>query len=108
MLSGRFRTPQPMAILGRLVWEHWRQSARFVVAALAVVAVLLMGIVARWRVSEFRGYHVGFKDDPIIFFLGVLPVLACLPLLGLSAFLPDQWRNSYRFLADRGVPPKHV
>ena len=34
--------------------------------------------------------------------------LASIPLLGLSAFLPDQWRRSYRFLADRGVPPKYV
>ena len=24
------------------------------------------------------------------------------------AFLPDQWGRSYRFLADRGVPPKYV
>ena len=27
---------------------------------------------------------------------------------GALAFLPDQWGRSYRFLADRGVPPKYV
>ena len=31
-----------------------------------------------------------------------------IPLLGFFAFLADQRRRSFRFLADRGVPPKYV
>jgi len=37
-----------------------------------------------------------------------LLALLMVPLLGACAFLPDQWGRNFRFLADRGVRPKHV
>jgi hypothetical protein len=108
VLAGRLGRPQPMAIVGRLVWQHWRHSARLTGVILAVNVCLFAAIIGKCVGGQIDWNRLDFRGDPIIFCLGVLPILVCIPLLGLSAFLPDQWGASYRFLADRGVAPKHV
>ena len=47
-------------------------------------------------------------ENGVFLQLGILLSLVSVPLLGLCAFHADQWRRSYRFLADHGVPPRYV
>ena len=91
-----------MTILGRLVWLHWRQSA-WLLAAVGALLVpwAMLGIVSLIHLRPT-------PEGQVAAMFAVTMGLASIPLLGLSAFLPDQWKRSYRFLADRGVPPKHV
>ncbi len=66
-------------------------------------------IAFRWRL--FYGpfnpmYDVNSSD--VVLTLAPLLSLISIPLLGLCAFHADQWHRGYRFLADRGIPPKYV
>ena len=103
-LVDRLCVPEHRAILGRLVWQHWRQSKWTMVAIgtlLLPVAVVFVGALIRPQM--FQAGHNPFFQNPVVFL-----ALMTFPLLGLCAFMSDQRRNSYRFLADRGVPPKYV
>ena len=109
-LSPRLHAPERLAILGRLMWQHWRQSAWL----LAVVGVLLVPgaiSVVEWLIRTLADEPWRSGPTPerqVACWLAIDMALASIPLLGLCAFLPDQWGRSYRFLADRGVPPKYV
>ena len=107
--SPRFRVPARTAILGRLLWQHWRQSFRMT-ATLAGLIVIPAAVGILGAVWAFTSYQVAWLDKSLasLFCLvGVLPV-AVIPVLGVCTFLADQRGSSYRFLADRGVPPKYV
>jgi hypothetical protein len=107
VMSGRLGAPQRMAIVGRLVWQHWRQSV-WLTSVILAVDCLFLALIGKCLRRHIDLSHLDFRGDPIILYLGILPILVCIPLLGLSAFLPDQWGASYRFLTDRGVAAKHV
>ena len=109
-LSERFQAPERLAILGRLVWQHWRQSAWLPAAVGAfIVPWAILGVEWLIRTLTEESWGPGaYPERRVTFVLAVIIALASVPLLGLCTFLPDQWGRSYRFLADRGVPPKYV
>jgi hypothetical protein len=103
-LSIRFRRPSRLTILGRLLWQHWRQSRGLWLVLGAASIALAAWIAVRW-------FAAGYGDDlrdPLTQFFAIVPAFAVVPLLGLCAFHADQWAKGYRFLVDRGVPPKYV
>ena len=102
-ILARAGRPDRMAIFWRLAWQDWRQS----MATMATVggAIIFLAIVpAGWLVVErFRNLSNELISKPLY-----VAAMALLPLLGTCVFLADQRRGSFRFLADRGVPPKYV
>lgn len=87
-------------MVGRLLWEFWRESRglRLAPVALFVLCAIDLGSFA---IGDFQGtLHIGFLA------LVLAPVF--FPLLGSIAFLFDQHGHAYRFLADRGVRPGYV
>ncbi|MGB7736470.1 MAG: hypothetical protein WBL72_22530 [Thermoguttaceae bacterium] len=115
-LGRRFQQPQRMAILGRLIWQHWRQS-RGVSLAMAALIVPLLAMLMMWLLRarenppwfiERHASEIYRPGDKEFFALTILIALASVPLLGICAFLADQRRSSRRFLADHGVPAKYV
>ena len=115
-LGRRFQQPQRMAILGRLIWQHWRQS-RGVSLAMAALIVPLLAMLMMWLLParenppwfiERHASEIYRPGDKEFFALTILIALASVPLLGICAFLADQRRSSRRFLADHGVPAKYV
>jgi hypothetical protein len=55
-----------------------------------------------------HGGEIYMPVDQLFFSIQVTLALATVPMFGICAFLADQRRSSYRFLTDRGVPPKFV
>lgn len=115
-LDNRFIGPQRFAILGRLLWQHWRQSRRMsliIVSLLIPLVALLIAWVIRasgepaWYVQRHAG-NMWVPTEQLTFFLGFLLAMAAVPLFGVGAFLADQRKTGFRFLTDRGVPPKFV
>ncbi len=96
-------------ILRRLAWQHWRQSWRTMAVILAMLIPLSVMSVEGFR-KIIRLPETGRLDlsiDPISYLAAFL-ILASVPLLGTTAFMADQRRRGFRFLTDRGVPPKRV
>ena len=110
LFSERFCAAERTAILGRLVWQHWRQSRWLTITILgtSVLPLLLIGI-RLWLAHDFdESLRLRHIDVVVFLWLGILLSLISVPLLGLCAFHADQWRRGFRFLADRGVPPRYV
>jgi hypothetical protein len=108
--SDRFRVPGRMTILGRLLWQHWRQSRWLTMTIMGTILVPLLLIGIRWLLTGDPAYlsRPQNVDDSVFLAIEILLSMIGVSLLGLCAFHADQWRRSYRFLADRGVPPKYV
>ena len=104
----RFGRPERMAMLWRLVWQQWRQS-RWVVLALAALTVpLAIGAIQLWisvHTGEFSHLEVNGRATV---YVGIMLAMLTVPLMGSCVFLADQQGYSFRFLADRGVPPRYV
>jgi hypothetical protein len=64
------------------------------------------------RFDYFASLPPGYRSADPAEFWNALPIvflaLAGVPLVGAAAFTADQRRRSFRFLTDRGVPPKQV
>jgi ABC-type transport system involved in multi-copper enzyme maturation permease subunit len=92
------------SMIGRLTWQHWRQSyplawVLFIAAFLMLVvdlALLMPG--ERQRFFPYCDFH-----DYVVFL-----VLLAIPLLGSFTFLGDQRRSYFRFFAQRGIGPHLV
>ena len=98
--------PRPHGDCAALVWQHWRQSATAIAAVLAAILVPLTLIVVHWLASSDPWLE--FNHDPIVYRLGVLPLLAMISWLGLCVFVGDDRKGGVGFLSERGVPPKYV
>ncbi|MEN6451553.1 MAG: hypothetical protein ABFC96_13760 [Thermoguttaceae bacterium] len=97
--------PGGAVILVRLVWQHWRQSARTMLAisSLAIPLAAMGYWIYRGGLAG-RGLDNGlFCVMATVFFL---PAIA--PLLGACAFSGDQTGCGFRFLAVHGVSPRCV
>ena len=92
-------TPGHTTILGRLVWQQWRQSVGMM-GTLAILAVPL-GLVGQWA----WGNHP-FANDR--YFVVVVLCCAMASLMGTCVFLADQRKGRFRILAEWGVRPGHV
>ncbi len=92
--------PTRGTVLGRLLWQQWRQSI-WVMAAASVLVVPLLVEVAMQRSQSARAD--GFRFT-------VVAILAAVtaPLMGACVFLADQRGRSFRFFAEHGVRPRYV
>ncbi len=116
--SDHFFRPGRLTTISRLVWQHWRQTSRLAMilvgATMLPLVVICIGRLVMlepptnfWQ-YQTNGANYHFTSTPISFFFGIVPAFVGVSLLGLIAFHPDQWGRGYRFLADRGAPPKYV
>ena len=102
----RFSEPSRIAMLARLVWQHWRQSWRLI-ALVCAVTVVLAPITAVTLLAPITAKTLSgpSHDDWVLELAFTLIFIA---LFGICAFSPDQNGRSFRFLTDRGVPPKTI
>jgi hypothetical protein len=120
--SDRLQRPHRLTMLGRLVWQHWRQSRWFTVGMIVLLILVTAALVlllfhecgpfhARGNGAwfwEFRSGKASVEGDHLLFCMTLALVLAPAPLFGVVTFLADQRRRGFRFLADHGVPPNFV
>ena len=64
--SDRFRAPRGETILGRLLWQHWRQTRWLTATILGTMIVPLMLVVFRWWL-HYSQSHAG--TIPTVLFL---------------------------------------
>jgi len=89
------------AMLGRLLWQHWRQSRWLMITMLLVGVPIITCCLA--VTHAFTG-RIGWSiPDPFVVLL-----IAWSSLVGSFVFLADQERRNYRFLAEHNVPPRYV
>jgi hypothetical protein len=92
--------PSRDILFGRLLWQQWRQSRRMMlVVAAAAVPVVCTGV---W-VSTSLPYYVSGTLEIITLLVSLLA-----GLMGACVFLGDQWREQFRFFAERGARPGYV
>ena len=102
-------SPSRTAIVGRLVWQHWRQSAWLMIALPSLILPLaVIGISESVHAIVLGSYPSYDPAMATVHVVGIFLAIFAAPLFGLCAFHPDQWNRSYRFLADRGVSPKYI
>ncbi|MEN6405575.1 MAG: hypothetical protein ABFC77_03800 [Thermoguttaceae bacterium] len=97
-------SPGRIAMVGRLLWLHVRQSGG-PAAVLYVVFFLLAAFPPDMLVLPHYGNPLAqsIAQQPLL-----LLAFACVPVFGMLAFSSDQVRRRYRFLADHGVTPRWV
>ncbi len=96
------------SIVRRLTWHHARQSAPLLAALGAMVLPMaVFGVIAWIWPASWRYVHWGrpFGSAAAVFI--VLGGVAA-PLVGSCVFLADKQGYGFRFLAERGVRPRHV
>jgi hypothetical protein len=81
------------AMLGHLLWQHWRQSWRL---------MLTMGILC----PPLSLLGISMTDSN--HHRAVWPIAVFATLMGAMVFLPDQEQRRYRFFAEHNVPPRLV
>jgi hypothetical protein len=108
-VAAKYLKPTWLGELGRLVWQHWRQSrGMFLLFSLLVVPIMLVFF------EENTRHMIGYASvclDPaniVMVLLASVVALLGLSLMGTCTFQADQRRNSFRFLADRGMAPSRI
>jgi hypothetical protein len=92
-----------LAMLGRLLWQQWRQSWR-VILLMCLVALPLLA----WVQGSPSDYSSQSKTrGPRPEKLGLL-LAAWASFCGAMMFRADQERNSFRFFVEHNVPPRLV
>ncbi len=86
-----------MAILGRLTWQHCRQSGRLMLA-LGALQIAMCNIA----IASILGDGSSLRLLPLAF----MSVFAA--LMGASVFHSDQQRANFRFFVEHNVPPRYV
>jgi hypothetical protein len=88
--------PSRRAMLGHLLWQHWRQSGRL---------MLLMGCLQIALVMvAFAVYGGSWKTRWVV----IIPLAPMAALAGACVFLPDQEKRNYRFFVEHNIPPRIV
>lgn len=82
-------------VLGRLVWQSWRQSR-------ASIALILGGFVTSSACLILTAIHEGGEalNMPLVLF----PLAAC--VMGSCVYWADQRKQQFRFLTERGIGPR--
>lgn len=92
--------PSRDVLFSRLVWQQWHQSRRMMlVVAVAAVPVVAAGV--------WVGMSPPFVDQNCLEIITLLMSLLA-GLMGACVFLGDQWREQFRFFAERGARPGYV
>jgi hypothetical protein len=87
-------------MLGRLLWQTWRESWKLLFIPLALAGLLLF-------IVRIASALIRWDDETAMFFLSETPLLVP-ALYGAMAFYPDQRRSSYRFLAEHAARPRYT
>ncbi len=95
-ISALLRHRDRATILGRLTWQHLRQSGR-TMFTLAALQVLLCLLAANYGLVE--------NQQSV---LPIVPLLAFAALMGANVFQADQQRAQFRFFVEHNVPPRYV
>jgi ABC-2 family transporter protein len=86
------------AILGRLVWQTWRQSrSMMLMLAIGGAALALSPFEAVFQGELYEGER-----------LRLLIIGATATLMGICVFLPDHDQHSLRFLGEQAAPPRSI
>ncbi len=103
---GLDRAPSAAGILGRLLWQEFRQSAAMTVGLIVMLLPMAFLFYMNWlfRFAPDAGWHWFYDFLPVFSFAGFFSG----PLLGSSVFLADQTGCRFRFLAEHGVPARLV
>jgi hypothetical protein len=92
------------AMLGHLLWQHWRQSWRMMLTmGILFPPVSLLG-GGLWRIVTLPARPFFTKLDEAM----LVPVAVFATLMGAMVFLPDQEQRRYRFFSEHNVPPRLV
>ena len=90
-------------VIGRLLWQTWRQS-RWMMVILAGPGTLIAMFVSALALSLNQSLRPSDILAPVVaaaaVFVGAL--------MGAATFLADNERRSVRFLAERGVRARHI
>lgn len=108
-LDSRLIGPGPgvLTMLGRLLWQHARQSAGLMAALVIMILVGIVSLLAQARVPGMLGAsltHIMAKGE-VAEVLGLGALFLAAPLAGAMVFRGDQAGHGFRFLAERGVRP---
>ena len=92
------------AMLGRLLWQHWRQSWPLMLSMSTVFVVFgsLSSVVWSQIASSGMSSHPGDHAFPL-WSIGIFSTL-----IGTTVFLSDPERRKYRFFAEHNVPPSYI
>jgi hypothetical protein len=86
--------PDRSAMLGHLLWQHWRQSWQ--------MKLVLLGLVP---ISLAAEQMLATRDRD---FLGPIPIAILASLAGSCVFLADQEKGRFRFFVEHNIPPRYV
>ena len=98
-LQHLLRKRSRFAMLARLVWQHWRQSWRF----LLLVPVLCGFGMSAIGVAGLTGILRRDNEFSIPLCMALIA-----SLIGSMVFLPDQEQRRYRSFAEHNVPPRYI
>ena len=105
---GRHIFWQRVGRLRRLVWQEMRQSTALTITILIMMLPLVVIVWVQWASNVDLDHDIRSNAVYPIFIMlmligGLAPVL-----LGSTMFLGDQTGYHFRFLAERGFPPRLV
>ena len=86
------------AMLGHLLWQHWRQSGRLMLsmAGMWVTVALAIALQFRWDWSPDADRALQFA------------VIGGGALIGFCVFRHDQEQSCFRFFIEHNIPPRDV
>ena len=94
--------------VARLVWQDTRQSAVLSAAILAMLLPLAVNVWVEWLTNLSWEHSIRSNVVYPIFIILMLAGGLSPVLLGATVFLGDQTECHFRFLAERGFPPRLV
>lgn len=101
--------PDRGAILGRLCWQHFRQSA-WLMLLMAGLQIVLTVLAAQSGLPISALPMASLFGLPILRLVGLpfVPLVGMAAVMGSCVFLPDQERRQFRFFVEHNVPPRYV
>ena len=105
LAEAMMRRRSGLVMLGRLLWQHWRQSGWLMIVLPLVgvpVAAFITGVGFDWLMWR-RANLVAQNTTEFSICVVILTSLA-----GSMAFLSDKERDRFRFFVDHNIPPRYV
>jgi len=85
--------------LGSLLWQQWRQSR------LTMIVTMSLGVALVVWIFSIKALETGERRMPFIATATAMVTVIFSALAGANVFQADQSKQSFRFLAERGVRP---
>ncbi len=105
LAEAMLRRRSRLVMLGRLLWQHWRQSGWLMIVLPLVglpVAAFITGVGFDWLMWRTTGAAAGSGGG-----FGIC-VLILTSLAGSMVFLSDKEQQRYRYFVEHNVPPRYV